>query len=149
MTDNATVSGSILTSERNIKISNNSVIDATKFYVKKGNADIVNSKIQGGSIIKAGVLNLQNSTIENSTTETSYIANLINASTIRNSKIIAGDNVKAENLRAYDSEILSNLKISVNNGSELNSVRLYAGSDISIEGSRVLNNSSLAADRDL
>lgn len=149
MTDNATVSGSILTSERNIKISNNSVIDATKFYVKKGNADIVNSKIQGGSIIKAGVLNLQNSTMENSTAETSYIANLINASTIRNSKIIAGDNVKAENLRAYDSEILSNLKISVNNGSELNSVRLYAGSDISIEGSRVLNNSSLAADRDL
>ena len=149
MTDNAAISGSILTSERNIKISNNSVIDATKFYVKKGNADIVNSKIQNGSIIKAGVLNLQNSTMENSTAETSYVANLINASTIRNSKIIAGDNVKAENLRAYDSEILSNLKISVNNGSELNSVHLYAGSDISIEGSRVLNNSSLAADRDL
>lgn len=146
---NANVTGSSLASERNIKVLNNSNIDSTKFYAKKGNADIINSTVKGNSVIKAGVLNLENSRLENSSVETSYIANIINNSVLTNSTIKAAHNVKIDNAKVINSDVQSTQKIYVGTNSEVNSSHLFANSEIFVNNSRITNNSNIATDKDL
>ena len=147
--ENSRISGSSLATENNIKILNNSTIDSTRFYAQKGNVDATNAVIQNGSAIKAGVLNLDNSRFENSTAETSYIANVINNTTLTNSKINAEHNVKISNAKATNSDIQSKQKINVDTNSVINSTRLFANGEITVNNAKIENDSQLSTDKDL